>query len=261
MHGSPYLSIVIPVYNEETRIGHSLKKILSYLERKGYSYELIVVDDGSKDETFKVISRVAERDGHIRVLRNKNNYGKGYAVRKGMLNAKGSYILFTDADLSTPIAELDEFLQATENECDVVIGSRKASGAQIEVHQSWLREFVGKGFTWLANIVVTKNISDATCGFKCFKKVVARTIFSKQKLYDWSFDAEILFLAQKYGYQVKQMPVRWRNDPQTKFSMLRDILPCLWGLAKIKIAEWRGKYDNHLDHEKTRKTSRLKGVY
>lgn len=251
MHEGPYLSIVIPAYNEETRIGHSLKKILFYLERKGYSYELIVVDDGSKDETLKVISRIAERDGDIRVLRNKNNCGKGYAVKKGMLNAKGSYILFTDADLSTPISELDKFLQVVKNGYDIIIGSRKVSGAQIEVHQSWLREFIGKGFTWLTNIVVTKDISDVTCGFKCFKKAAARAVFSKQKLYDWSFDAEILFLAQKYGYQVKQMPVRWRNDSRTKFSVLRDILPSLLGLAKIRVAEWRGKYENHLDHEKT----------
>lgn len=260
MHESPYLSIVVPAYNEETKIGHNLKKILFCLGRKGYSYELIVVDDGSKDETLKVINRIIERDGHIRVLRNEKNYGKGYAVKRGMLNAKGSYILFTDADLSTPMAELDKFLQVIQSGYDIAIASRKVSGAQIEVHQSWLREFIGKGFTWLANVVVTKNISDVTCGFKCFRRGAAQAVFSKQRLYDWSFDAEILFLAQKYGYRVKQMPVRWRNDSRTKFSMLRNILPSLLGLAKIKVAEWQGKYENHLDHKKNRKASRIRGI-
>ena len=218
MYDDLLLSLVIPAYNEEKRIGSSLAQIIAYFQRNGYSYELIVVDDGSTDRTVEIVKEPIAGIQNGRLLCARHG-GKGAAVRKGMLSAEGQYVFFTDADLSAPITELDKLLEQLKQGYKVVIGSRKIAGANVEVHQSWLRESMGKVFTWLTNVILTKNISDATCGFKGFSRAVAQEIFSRQQLNGWCFDAEVLFLAQKYGYSIKEVPVRWRNDPATKVNL------------------------------------------
>lgn len=238
-----YLSIVVPAYNEEMRIGKTLKEILSYLSTHNYTYELIIVDDGSTDETIRVVNDATREREDVNILTNGHNCGKGFAVKKGMLRASGQYILFTDADLSTPVGELGKFLEQLESGFDLVIGSRKTHGAIVEVHQTWVREYMGRVFTWLTNIIVTKNLTDITCGFKCFRLEAAKRIFSRQRLNDWSFDAEILFIAQKLGYIIKEVPVSWRNDPHTKVHLLRDTFNSFLGLLKIRLNNWRGRYD------------------
>lgn len=235
------LSLVIPAYNEEKRIGSSLAQIIAYFRRNGYSYELIVVDDGSTDGTVEIVKGLMDEAKDGRLLSTQHS-GKGAAVRKGVLNAEGRYIFFTDADLSTPIVELDKFLEQLNQGHKVVIGSRKIAGANVEVHQSWLRESMGKVFTWLTNVILTKNISDVTCGFKGFSRPVAQEIFSRQRVNDWSFDAEILFLAQKYGYSIKEVPVCWRNDPATKVNLLKDTVRSFLGLLRIRADDLKGKY-------------------
>jgi dolichyl-phosphate beta-glucosyltransferase len=235
------LSLVIPAYNEEKRIGSSLAQIIAYFQRNGYSYELIVVDDGSTDRTVEIVKELIAGIQNGRLLCARHG-GKGAAVRKGVLSTEGQYVFFTDADLSTPITELDKFLEQLKQGYKVVIGSRKITGANVEVRQSWLRESMGKVFTWLTNVILAKDISDVTCGFKGFSRLIAQEVFRKQQLNDWSFDAEVLFLAQKYGYSIKEVPVRWRNDPATKVNLFKDTVRSFLGLLKIRANDWRGKY-------------------
>jgi len=238
----PFLSVVIPAYNEEARIGESLRRIIPYLRSLHRPFELIVVDDGSRDGTIEVVRGSINGCDRVRILRNKRNRGKGYAVRRGMLEAKGKYVLFTDADLSTPIDELGRFLTWLNDGYDIAIGSRRVSGARIEVHQPLLRETMGKIFAWLTNFLLVKDISDITCGFKCFRRSVARDLFSRQKLSGWSFDAEILFIAKRRGYKIKEVPIRWRDSPGTKVKMIKDAIKSFWELLQIRLNDWRGLY-------------------
>lgn len=238
-----FLSVIVPVYNEAARLTDSLPQLLAYLATHVPSYEVLIVDDGSDDDTSGVARRLAVDNERVRVLRDEVNYGKGYAVQQGMLAATGHLLLFTDADLSTPIDEVACLLAAFDEGYDVAIGSRKIAGADVQVHQHPLREWLGKGFTWLTNVLVTGNLSDITCGFKAFRQPVARDLFAVQRLYDWSFDAEILFLAQRRGYRIKEVPVRWRNDPRTKVNLLRDIVRSFFGLIRIRWNDWNGQYN------------------
>jgi dolichyl-phosphate beta-glucosyltransferase len=243
MSNNPLLSIVIPAYNEEKRIGNRLGEVIAYLEGLNLAYELIIVDDGSTDATVGVVNQATSGNSNARILQNEANRGKGAAVRKGMLDAQGEYVLFTDADLSTPIAELDQVWTWFEQAYDVVIGSRRTSGARIEGHQPWLRESMGRVFTRLTNLLVTKERSDVTCGFKCFRRPVARDLFSQQRLDDWSFDAEILSIASKHGYRIKEIPVHWHDDPATKVRLFRDTISSLLGLLRIRLNDYLGRYD------------------
>ncbi len=238
----PFLSVVVPAYNEEKRI-HNVKQVIDYLEQQSYSYELIVVDDGSTDRTVEVTRQMAGQNGRVRILENGCNRGKGHAVKVGMLAARGQYLLFTDADLSTPITELEKFMTCFDQGYGVFIGSRRQKGARVAKHQPWHRETMGRFFTWLTNVLVTKNVSDVTCGFKCFSREGAREIFSRQRLDGWSFDAEILFIAQKHGHRIKEIPVTWCNDPRTKVKLLRDTILSFWGLLQVRWNDWRGRYD------------------
>jgi len=236
-----FLSLVIPAYNEEKRIGSSLAQIIAYFQRNGHSYELIVVDDGSTDRTIEIVKEPLAGVQNGRLLCARHG-GKGAAVRKGMLSAEGQYVFFTDADLSTPITELDKFLEQLKQGYEVVIGSRKMIGANVEVHQNRLRKSMAKVYTWLTNVILTKNLSDVTCGFKGFSRSAAQEIFSRQQLNGWCFDAEDLFLARKYGYSIKEVPVHWRNDPATKVDLFKDTIRSFLGLLKVRANDWRGKY-------------------
>lgn len=229
----PKLSVIIPAFNEEKRIGRTLDQVIAFLRQKSFSSEIIVVDDGSADKTIEVCESILGSFPH-KLIRNPENRGKGYVVRQGMLLAEGEFVLFTDADLSTPISEVDRFLVSLAGEYDVVIGSRALEGSQIEVRQNSLRETMGKVFNWCARLISFKGIHDSQCGFKCFTKKAAKDLFSRQKLDGFSFDAEILFLAQKRGYKILETPVVWRNSFQSRVQILRDPVSMFVDLLRIR---------------------------
>lgn len=238
----PRLSVVIPVYNETGRLRRTLPQLLNYLHSLNYLYEIVIVDDGSSDGTCEIAREILQAEHGTQILTHAQNRGKGHAVRIGMLAAKGQYVLFTDADLSTPPMELDPFWQWLDAGYDVVIGSRKMAGANVERHQPRWRESLGKVFTWLTNRIATKGISDVTCGFKCFSHNAAQTLFGLSVLDDWSFDAEIIFLAQQKGYRIKQVPVSWHDEPGTKVRLWKDAVTSLLGLLRIRLNAMQGKY-------------------
>jgi len=237
------ISIVIPVYNEEKRIIPTLKSIINYFSQKEISYEVVIADDGSTDNTVKLIEDIKNDYPEISIFKMGRNSGKGRAVREGMLKGKGDYILFMDADSSTAIEEFEKFLPSLKQHKDVIIGTRKAKGANIIEYQPFFREFMGKGFTWLSKAVTGAKVSDFTCGFKCFSRKAAKAVFSKAIIDDWSFDAEILFLAEKFGYKITEIPVRWKNDRASKVNMLRDTINSLKGLLRLQIYNIKGVYE------------------
>lgn len=228
-----HLSVVIPVFNEENRIGPTLDALVAFLRGQPYSFEIVVVDDGSSDRSVQV-AREKLRGQRHRLLESQRNFGKGHAVRRGMLAAEGRFVLFTDADLSTPIEEVNGFLRALQSDFDLVIGSRDVPESRVEVHQSFLREGMGKVFNRLARLFSFGGIHDSQCGFKCFRREAARDLFARQKLHGFAFDAEILYLAQKKGCRILEAPVTWRNSPQSRVSILLDPLRMLWDLVRIR---------------------------
>jgi dolichyl-phosphate beta-glucosyltransferase len=233
-----YVSLIIPAFNEEARIGKSLDRILSFLRSQPYRSEIIIVDDGSQDQTVEVVRKFDQASDRIQVLKNGRNLGKGGAIRSGMLQAKGEYLFFSDADLSVPIETLSLFLSNLEKNSDVTIGTRQKAGAKIEVHQPFYREFMGKIYTTLSNWILGLQVSDFTCGFKGFRREVARDLFSQQRLNNWSSDAEIIYLAQLKGFRITEIPVRWCNDRETKVRLWRDIFTSLLGLIKIRLNDY-----------------------
>lgn len=228
------LSCIIPAYNESRRIGSTLEAIVQYLSAHNQSFEIIVVDDGSTDNTVKIVNDFVQKYSCIRIISSKKNFGKGHAIKSGMLHAAGRYRFFTDADLSTPINELSRFIELLKRGVDIVIGTRKNPHAHIEKHQPYYREFLGKGFTWLSNKILGTSYSDFTCGFKLFSDYAAKKIFTISQINDWSFDAEILFLAKLLNFNVTELPVTWRNEPATKVKLIRDIINSFLGLLKIR---------------------------
>lgn len=236
-----YLSVIIPAYNEERRIGKTLREIDSYFKKQNYTYEILVVDDGSKDKTKEIVESLASEIKNLKCLGYGRNEGKGFAVRFGMLNAKGKFRLFSDADHSTPISEIEKFFPEFEKGADVVIASRELKESILEPPQGPWRRFVGEGFKILRKLVVGLwKIEDTQCGFKCFKEEVVEKVFPKCKINRFAFDPEILILVKKEGYKIKEVPVLWRNDPHSKvkfksiFNMLLDLLKIRYNLLTKK---------------------------
>lgn len=240
-----FLSIVVPVYNEGYRIADTLKKIDHFFGQKNFNSEIIVVDDGSVDDTFdKSIATIESLKIKCRLLRGEKNRGKGFALKQGFAAADGTYIFFTDADLSTPLIEFDKFLHYLQEGNQVVIGSRHLPESEITIHQSELREFFGKIFYKLVSSFFIKGVTDTNCGFKIYKKEEGKKLFSHLCIYRWGFDAEIIYLAQKYGFKIKEVPVSWADKPNSKVNIIFAICNTLVELGEIKINDWRGKYLN-----------------
>ena len=237
------LSIIIPAYNEERRLGRTLKETKRYLVAKGIVHELIVVDDGSKDGTLAVAKKVPG----VKVLGNKHNKGKGYAVRTGMLAARGTHVLFMDADPATSLEAIPRALKAAAKS-EVVIGSRKVRGARIERRQPFLRRVVGGVFPLFLGLLGMKRYEDTQCGFKLFTREAAQKVFSQSVIDGFSFDVEALYLAQRAGYKVKELPVRWRNDPDSRVQAFSDGARMLFEVVGMRGA--------HSKHEGVRRLAR-----
>ena len=238
----PHLSLIIPAYNEEARIGKSLDRILRFLDSQPYASEVIIVDDGSRDRTPEIVKEHLGAHPSLKLHPQPGNLGKGMAVQQGMLLGSGKYLFFSDADLSVPIEMLPVFITHLENQSDLAIGTRQKSGAVIEIHQPRHRELMGKVYTKLSNSILGVQVSDFTCGFKGFRREIARDLFSRQRLGNWSFDAEILYVAHRKGYRITEIPVTWRNDGATKVKLWKDVLTSFLGLVQIRLNDLQGKY-------------------
>ncbi len=230
-HPEPLVSIVIPAYNEAARLKPGLEQILQYVRQTGLDCEVLLVDDGSSDDTAEVARRHLHGEVPLRVLRQEPNQGKATAVKRGILAARGRYVGYVDADMSTPFEEIERFLQALADGADLAIGSRALAGADVQVRQPLPRALAGKLFGALTRLLLLPGIADSQCGFKFFRREVAQDLFTRQRVTGWAFDAELLYLARRLGYRVVQIPVRWINDPHTKVkmlsagpAMLRDLL-------------------------------------
>jgi glycosyltransferase involved in cell wall biosynthesis len=234
------ISIIIPAYNEARRLPGTLRRVLDWLGQQEFSFcEILVVDDGSRDETASLAEDLARAHPVVRVLKNPGNRGKGYAVRHGMLEARGAWVLFTDADLSTPIEEVKTlYCRAREGKAAIAIGSRALDPSLVEVHQAALREWSGKIFNFAMRAITGLQFRDTQCGFKLFERGAARQVFSRQKLDGFSFDVEALFIARRLSLPVVEVPVRWRNVEGTKVGALNgvqsftDLLRIRWNGAK-----------------------------
>jgi len=243
MGEKPELSVVIPAYNEAERIGPTLEAISSHLNERGVSYEIIVVNDGSTDTTEQVVRSYAQADARVRLISYDPNRGKGYAVRKGMIEARADDALFTDADLATPIEELGKLQQAAKNGCDVVIGSRALKDSIIIGWRPWYRELSGKIFNLIIRLLAVSGIRDTQCGFKYFKGGSAARIFSVTRLDGFGFDVETLYLARKFGLRIGEIPVHWDNSPATKVSVLRHTLPMLIEVINVLLNDRKKRYE------------------
>jgi dolichyl-phosphate beta-glucosyltransferase len=227
---STYISFVIPAYNEELRISETLHKVLNYFRKQEYSFEIIVVDDGSDDNTHNVVNEFSE----VKFIKLPRNQGKGAAVRKGILESKGKFRIFSDADLSTPVHETAKILSYLESGFDVCVGSRALDSDMIKVHQPFYREFMGKTFNKIVQMLVVKGISDTQCGFKGFSAEAADKIFTKQKINGFGFDVEIIFLAKLAELKIIETPVEWYNDNRSKVHPVKDSLKMLAEILKIR---------------------------
>ncbi len=240
----PFLSIIIPAYNEQQRLPATLEAVWNYLRaRRPGGFEILVVDDGSQDSTARVAEQFSRGRPEVRLLQNPGNRGKGYSVRHGMLEAQGEWALFTDADLSAPIQELDKLLEAARREqAAVAIGSRALDRSLIRVRQPRPREWAGRIFNRLVRLVVGLPFRDTQCGFKLFRRDAARAVFSRQQIERFGFDVEVLFLAEKLGFKTIEVPVRWDHAEGTRVSMWRDSVNMFLDLVRVRRRWRRGLY-------------------
>ncbi len=224
------LSVVVPAFNEERMIAETLRRLEAYRQIKGQEWEILVVNDGSRDRTASIVQEIIDggKASGIRLISFEKNRGKGAAVREGILASRGKFVLLTDADLSSPIKEVERLLKALEGPAEVAIGSRALREAGCDVQQTLKRRISGRIFNGLVQACVLPGFYDTQCGFKCFKRQAALDIFSAQKLDGFSFDVEALYLARKKGYQIKEVPVMWRQGESSTVSLFRDS----WRMAK-----------------------------
>ncbi|MDO8676434.1 MAG: glycosyltransferase family 2 protein, partial [Candidatus Azambacteria bacterium] len=241
-------------YNEEKRIEKTLLSVGEYLSRQSYDYEIIVISDGSKDNTIDVVSNLksaysaeaasatkAGQISNLKIIDNKENYGKGWAVRKGMLEARGDYRLFMDADNSTTVDQVEGFLSYFLQGYDIVIGSRRIAAANIAAKQPWVRDFLGGVFRLIVHTLVPLGVKDSQAGFKAFSRKATEAIFAKQTIFRWAFDVEILAIARKLGFKIKEAPIRWINDTESKVK-ISGMIKMLFEVLQVRLNLWANKY-------------------
>lgn len=236
----PFLSVIIPAYNEEHRLPATIGKVLAFLQAQSYTHELIIVENGSQDRTFQVAQEFAEANPNLRVLRETQR-GKGLAVKLGMLEACGEYRFMCDADLSMPVTEISRFLPPALTEFDISIASREGPGA-IRYNEPAYRHFVGRVFNTMIRLIALPGLHDTQCGFKCFHHTVAEDLFRCQTLTGWSFDVEVLFIAEQRGYRIVELPIPWFFNPDSKVNVIQDSFQMAMDLLRIRLNGLRGEY-------------------
>jgi len=244
----PELSIVIPAYNEADVIGGTLDEVSGYLEERGLDYEIILVSDGSTDNTEKIALSKSALNKRIKVLVNERNMGKGFSVKKGCLAASGDVIAFTDSDLSYPISEVEKPLKMIRsNAADVAIGSRTVRGARIAVHTSPLRKVMSMVFNLFVRLIAIKGIGDTQCGFKAFSHSAVKNIFSLQTMRCFSFDVELIYIAKKLGYKVREFPIVWAKSAESSsVNPVSDSIAMFLDIIKIRFLDMKGAYKKAL---------------
>jgi dolichyl-phosphate beta-glucosyltransferase len=236
-------SIVIPAYNEGARLSPTLERVLTYVHQQGWDAEVIVVNDGSRDNTAEIVREFAKNNSMLRLVENPGNRGKGYAVKNGMLNARGEIVVFSDADLSSPIEEMPKLLEALAAGADIAIGSRWLR-SELQIHrQSLHRQLFGRIFNGLNRIILGLRFKDTQCGFKAFTRRAAQTILPLQRIERWGFDPEIIFLARRFGFRVDEVPVRWGHVGGTRINPLVDGARMFQEIVRIRWNALTGKYD------------------
>lgn len=242
MNEYPQYSIVIPAYNERARIIATLDAVVSCVRSNGWNAEVIVVNDGSTDETADLVRDFGCQAPEVKLMENPSNRGKGYSVRNGLIHAQGEIVMFTDADLSAPMEEADRLFAAIAEGADIAIGSRWLETSRQTHRQPLYRQVFGRLFNALTRAVMRLPYADTQCGFKAFTREAAQTVFQLQTIERWGFDPEILFIARKRGYKVKEVPVSWAHDARSRISYLRDGLQMLKELALVRWNALRGRY-------------------
>ena len=237
---TPFLSLVIPAYNEETRLPDTLMQVFEFTRKQAYSTEVVLVENGSQDHTFEIARDFASTHPQFRVLRNAQS-GKGRAVRQGMLAARGEYRFMCDVDFSMPVVEICRFLPPALQSYDIAIASREAPGA-VRYDEPYYRHMMGRIYNGLIRTLALPGLQDTQCGFKCFTKHAAEDLFPRQTLTGWSFDVEILFIAQLLGYRVVELPINWYYHPHSKINVVRDSFKMGIDLLTIRLNALRGLY-------------------
>jgi dolichyl-phosphate beta-glucosyltransferase len=238
----PNYSIVIPAYNESARLGATLEKVLAYVHVQGWDAEVIVVNDGSRDNTADIVRAFAAKDPALRLVENPGNHGKGYSVRNGMLNARGRIVLFSDADLSSPIEEAPKLLQALDDGADIAIGSRWLRAETQTQRQPLHRQLFGRIFNLVLRLTLGLQFKDTQCGFKAFKQPAVQAIFPLQKIERWGFDPEILFLAKKLKFKTQEVSVAWGHSGGTRINPLVDGPRMVMEMLRVRWYDLTGKY-------------------
>ena len=243
MKPRPDLSIVIPAFNEEARLGPTLRDYVAYCRRTGRRVELIVVDDGSLDRTSVVVNTLESEFPEVRLIRLAENHGKGHAVRSGVVNAQGKLVLFADADGATPLSEIERLEAAIASGADVAIGSRALHDARVRVNARLYRRVIGRVFHGLVQTLTVSGVKDTQCGFKLFRGTVAHDLFSRMRIQGFSFDVEVLMMAQRRGYRIAEVPVNWTHQPGSKVNLVTDSALMLRDLFVIRGRYIRGQYN------------------
>lgn len=242
MRTQPRLSIVVPAYNEHERLGPTIHSYLAYCRDRRLEVELIVVDDGSLDATSAVVESLSAEYPELRLIRLAENRGKGYAVRTGVVNARGRLVLFADADAATPMSELERLESAIRAGADVAIGSRELAGPGVQVQARLYRRVIGRVFHFLVETLTVRTIKDTQCGFKLFRGPVAHDLFSRMRMNGFSFDVELLMMAQRRGYQIVEVPVNWVHQPGSKVNLAVDSMRMARDLFVIRGRYLSGEY-------------------